>query len=27
MWVTLALFSLNHFAELHTDHAENAARA
>jgi hypothetical protein len=31
MWVTLALFSLNHFAELHTDHAkelaESAARA
>jgi hypothetical protein len=31
MWVTLALFSLNHFAELHTDHAKelaaNAARA
>lgn len=31
MWVTLALFSLNHFAELHTDHAkelaENTARA
>jgi hypothetical protein len=31
MWVTLVLFSLNHFVELHTDHAkelaENAARA
>jgi hypothetical protein len=26
MWVTLALFSLNHFAELHTDHAAELAK-
>lgn len=25
MWVTLALFSLNHFVELHTDHAKELA--
>jgi hypothetical protein len=27
MWVTLALFSLNHFAELQTDHRAELARA